>query len=153
MNDIDRYAQRLMALDEDEFLDAVEADLHDANALLGEALAHPSVCGRWLDTLKLRIVDVQNQLCERRPVGHVDDDEYREYRDWRRRAVRYQQTLLERRTAAKGAVQAAAREPKSDRSSRRRDAAERATNRLIDAHREEFHRYLDEEISRDEVAS
>lgn len=141
-------AQYLAGADEEEFLDAVEADLDEDVPALRAALMHPLVCHRWFDTLKVRLVDIQNQLNARRPVGRINDDEYREYRDWQRRAVRYQQAVLETRSVAKRAVQDASRidsAARAEKAAGSKSVSNRAIDRLIAAHSAEFQQYIDEE--------
>ena len=149
-------AQYLATAEEDDFLDAVEADLEDDAPALRAALSHPLVCHRWFDALKVRLVDIQNQLNARRPVGRISDDEYREYRDWQRRAVRYQQAVLETRAVAKRAVQDASRidnAAKAEKAAGSKSASNRAIDRLIAAHPDEFQQYIDDERDALGVAS
>lgn len=62
---------------------------------------------------------IDRQLSQRRPIGKIDNGEYAEYREWRRRAVR-----------AKEGFTARARELKAELKSTRREAAALAVEHL-----------------------
>jgi hypothetical protein len=150
----EQVAEWLLALNGEAFRKVVADDVHGrAAADVADGLRCPSVLPRWGDELRLLRVDAQAQLSARR----VDNDT-----EWRGRIIRWMERIDSRRAEAKnlaylqrrrggngtGAGRVQQETPLSNRT-RRRAAGERARDRLVERHLEEFRSILNEELVAD----
>lgn len=142
----ERTARWLRALNDEMFAGQVTEDAHgrlDAEAAAG--LRHSLVRRRWLAEIQLKLTDIQRQFAARK------SERGPEAKEWRLRALSWQERLLTRRNEARRllaeerAVAAVHREEDLSARRRRGEIGESAIARLIDAHRGEFDRLLAEE--------
>ncbi|MFI2078657.1 hypothetical protein [Streptomyces triculaminicus] len=143
------------ALGPDAFTDLVQRERRgQAHPQEAAALRHPKVVTRWEAELQAQQVAVEAQLACR--AG----DRSAEAREWRTRVTWVRARLAQRRTEARALLaeknrseaEAAAKAkrvvPVPGRQEMRREAGRIAVDRLIDAHGDEFARYLAEEYQR-----
>jgi hypothetical protein len=142
----------LLDLDAHDFRRVVSDDAKgELQQTLAAALRHDDVLDRWDEALTGLLVDVNAQLAAKKGDKAA--------RGWRGAAMRYQSGLAERRKECKHLTADRNYEERTrkrhDGPSRRerkemsRPAGERAVERLIQAHKAEFHALLIEEHERD----
>ena len=133
----------LARADEETFRSVVAADAKNRlDQPTAEALRDGRVLLRWQRMLKVLLLDAQVQLEEKR------DDPARGH-EWRVKVRRWHASLVVRKAEVNRLIgeqpsAASAEEALAERR-RRGEAGEAALQRLVDAHRDEFDRYLAEE--------
>lgn len=138
----------LAAMPHDNFERHVNMDLNDTlDPVARQALRHTLNLERWRDCLEVLFTDLQRQFTD--PARKTP-----EFADWRQRALAFQTLVLRRRAEADELIRQW-RKVKGDASARaatkaaQRDAGDRAIQRLIEAHRQEFVGYLAQEYAAD----
>lgn len=135
----------LAAMPQKNFEQQVNLDIRARlDPVASQALRHPKNLLRWNDILTGMARNAHSQL---------NDPERKtpEYGDWRRRALNFQQAVLGRRAEAKNLLrhQQISATVKRANGADRREPGERATQRLVEAHRVEFLTLLAEELEQD----
>lgn len=138
----------LAAMPQENFDKHVRLDLFDnLDPVARDALRHPTNRDRWDACLKVMLIDVQGQLADPERKTH-------EFDAWRKRAVNFHNAILRRRIETDALLrkdQNAKSAAASRASEARREAGERALQRLKEAHPAEFIGYLAEEYAADGV--
>lgn len=138
----------LGAMPQENFDKHVRMDLFDRlDPVAHDALRHRSNLERWDACLRVMLIDLQGQLADpaRKKAEHAE---------WRKRAVNFHNAVLRRRAEADALLrqkQHAASAASALAANARRDAGERAIQRLKDQHQAEFVRFLAEEYEADGI--
>lgn len=150
--------ERLVSMPDSDFREIVAADIRGEGATQDRAaLRHPRNLKRWRRQLGELIVDIEQQLGARR------DERTPEAEAWRQRGTDYRAALiaratecrrrrseahidLMRRDESRRLDHARALAVGATRKELRAEAGERAVERLIEAHRDEFEQYLVDEF-------
>lgn len=133
----------IAAFSDDAFAQVVRDDVRKiAHPDDSAALRHPENLERWRRFLYLFQLDLEKQLAAK------SGDKSDETAEWRRRAQIVRVSIAETRDECKALINQRRIENTEKRKAlkeQRHEAGERAIDRLIAAHREEFDRYLVEE--------
>lgn len=145
----EKLVQILADSSDGEFTALVRAEIHGkATPEEATALRSPELLHRWASALKAIAGDMQAKM---EAAAHRDDHTTRRWRQ------QHQRRILEvaaRRKEARHLLTQAGRERRQNHAGQgrrleAREAGQRAIDRLIEAHREEFQTYLAEEKARD----